>query len=295
MNTEVSRVGTGAPTPAPVAPESKSLEVARTMSATPEILKTDLVVPYLTLGQGLSQAVVDRKVQLGDIYRSTSGEVLGGPDKPVDVIFLSQPKPDWVIEQKGKARFEYRRSIPRTAKNETLPWSFFADEDGLNESELPGKGLSEWRRVKRLTVFAILTKDIEAFQAEMKKADAGELPDPSKALTPVAISFRSTGYNTGKAIGMFAAKAHTMRAAIWKYQVPMWDTLEQNDAGSFYVWQADTNKSKAVPKEYLPFVEEWAQMLARGTDDIVIHEDGDSGGTTPPPREVSEKTRKDVC
>lgn len=277
----------------PQATENKSLEVARA-SATPEILKTDLVVPYLTLGQGLSQAVIDRKVQLGDIYRSTSAEVLGGPDKPVDVIFLSQPKPDWVIEQKGKTRFEYRRSEPRTAKNETLPWSFFADDEGQNVSEIPGKGLSEWRRVKRLTVFAVLTKDIEAFQAEMKKVDLGELPDPSKALTPVAISFRSTGYKTGKDIGMFAAKAHTMRAAIWKYQVPMWDTLEQNDAGSFYVWQADTNKSKPVPKEFLPFVEEWANMLARGTDDIIVHEDGDSGGVAPA-REVSDKTRKDVC
>lgn len=293
MQTEVKETSKPSTLPAPAEHQSKGLEVARSLNATPEILKTDLVVPYLTLGQGLSQAVVDRKVQLGDIYRSTSAEVLGAPDRPVDVIFLSQPKPDWVIEQKGKARFEYRRAEARTAKNETLPWSFFADDEGQNVSDQPGKGLTEWRRVKRLTVFAILTKDIEAFQAEMKKADQGELPDPSKALTPVAISFRSTGYNTGKDILMFAAKAHTMRAAVWKYQVPMWDSLEQNDAGSFYVWKADTNKSKAVPKEYLPFVEEWATMLAQGAE-VIVHEDGDSGGIAPA-REVSEQVKKDVC
>lgn len=293
MNTELQETGTETKSPIPQEGQSRSLEVAR-QGATPEILKTDLVVPYLTLGQGLSQAVIDRKVQLGDIYRSTSAEKLGDPEHPVDVIFLGQPKPDWVIEQKGKTRFEYRKSEPRTAKNETLPWSFWADDDG-NEAQPNAKGATEWRRVKRLTVFAILTKDIEAFQAEMKKAEAGELPDPSKALTPVAISFRSTGYATGKDIGMFAAKAHTMRAAIWRYQVPMWDTLEQNDAGSFYVWKADTNKSKPVPKEFIPFVEEWAGMLARGTEDIIIHEDGDSGGMAAAPKEVSEKTRKDVC
>jgi hypothetical protein len=258
----------------------------------PEILKTDLVVPYLTLGQGLSQAVIDRKVQLGDIYRSTTGEKLGDPEHPVDVIFLSQPKPDWVLEQKGKSKFEYRKSEARHAKNETLPWSFYADDDGNMQQEAPAKGLTEWRRVKRLTVFAILTKDIEAFQAEIKKVDAGELPDPSKALTPVAISFRSTGYNTGKAIGMFGAKAHTLRAHIWRYQVSLWDSLEQNDSGSFYVWQADTVKVKPVPKDYLPFIEQWVAMMA--TTDVAVHEEGD-GGVVAPQREVSEKIKREVC
>lgn len=260
--------------------------------AAPEILKTDLVVPYLTLGQGLSQAVIDRKVQLGDIYKSTEGKKIGDPEHPIEVVFLGQPKPDWVIEQKGKSRFEYRKSEPRHAKNETLPWSFWADDDG-NEMPIAAKGASEWRRVKRLTVFAILSSDIEDFKKEIKKVEAGELPDPSKALTPVAISFRSTGYNTGKDIGMFGAKAHTLRAAIWRYQIPMWGVLEQNDQGSYYVWKTDTTKAKPVLKENLAYLEEWVKMLEAGTE-VVIHEDGDSGGVAPA-REVNEKTRKDVC
>lgn len=261
------------------------------------ILRSDLIVPYLSLGQGLSDAVQEKKVELGDIYRSTTAEKLGDPDHPVSVILLHAPKAEWVYEQKGKSRFEYRRAEPRHAGNETLPWSFWADDD--SQEMAPGaKGATEWRRVKRLTVFALLAGDIEAMKVEMAKVEAGELPDPNKALLPVALSFRSTSYNTGRELINFVAQCASFKTPVYKYQLPMFDVVESNDDGTFYVWKTDRTKTKAVQKDHIPFVEDWIAQLGAGVD-LKVHEDGDTAanGGVGAPRDVNANSAqaKDVC
>lgn len=261
------------------------------VSDAPTILKSDLIVPYMSLGQGLSEAVQEKKVELGDIYRSTSGEKLGDPDHPVDVILLHPPKADWVYEQKGKSKFEFRHTEPRNASNETLPWSFWADDDGV-PMEPGAKGASEWRRVKRLTVFALLPRDIESMKAEMAKVEAGELPDPNKALLPVALSFRSTSYATGRELINFVAQCNTFKTPVYKYQLPLFDVLEKNDDGSFYVWKTDRTKTKAVAKDHIPFVESWIQQLGAGVA-LKVDEEGESATHTAP-RDVN-KNASEVC
>lgn len=262
----------------------------------PQILASDIIVPYIVIGQGLSDAVVEKKVQLGDIYRTTTREIIGNPDKPIDAIFLHAPRADWVYEEKpkGATKFEFRRTEPRHAGNETLPWSFWADDDG-NVVEAGTKGASEWRRVKRLTVFAILPRDVEAAQKEMAKAEAGELPDVSKALTPVVLSFRSSSYKAGKEVTSFYTQAASMKQEMWKYMVQAGTHLEQNDNGAFYVWDIDRTKAKAVPKDMLPLVQDWVAMIAKGAD-ITVHEEGEvSASGTTAPREVNKKAAQDIC
>lgn len=227
-----------------------------------QVLRTDILVPYVVIAQAMSESVQERKAQMGDIVKSTNFEKLGDPDHPLEVIYLHYPKSNWVIEQKpkGGGRFEYRKTIPRDASNELLPWTFWADDDG-NECQPTDKGASEWRRTKQLLVFAILPRDIEAAQAEMAKVEKGELPDPNKALTPVLLSFRSTSYKAGKEVCTFFTQAASMKVPIWKYTLPLGCTFEQNDEGKFYTWKVDRNKTKAVPKDQLVFVEEWVGML----------------------------------
>lgn len=261
----------------------------------PTILKSDLIVPYLSLGQGLSEAVQEKKVELGDIYRSTSAEKLGDPDHPVEVILLHPPKAEWVYEQKGKSKFEYRRSEQRHPGNETLPWSFWADDDGV-EMEPGAKGASEWRRVKRLTVFALLPRDIEAMKAEMAKLETGELPDPNKALLPVALSFRSTSYATGRELINFVSQCASFKTPVWKYSLPLFDVLEKNDEGSFYIWKTDRTKTKAVTKDHMPFVEDWITQLGAGVA-LKVDEEGESAAnaSVAQPRDVNSKVAKEVC
>lgn len=261
-----------------------------------EVLKTDIIIPFVVLGQGLSDAVTEKKVEMGDIYRSTSREVLGSPTKPIEAIFLHCPKPDWVIEQKpkGAQKFEYRKAVPRNASNETLPWQYWADDDGV-EMEPGAKGATEWRRVKRLTVMAILPADIEAQQAEMAKVEAGDLPDPSKALTPVMFSFRSSSYDAGKRLITFFSKAKSLGAQLHRYQLTLFDALEKNDQGAFYVWGIEDAKPKAVPKDLLPYVQQWIELIGAGTN-FNVHEEGESEAfAAPTERVVNERAAKDVC
>lgn len=257
------------------------------------ILKSDLMVPYLSQGQGLSEAVQEKKVQLGDIYRSTTGEILGNPEKPVDVILLAPLKQEWVIQKRGKSRFEFHHVEPRNAANETWPWTFWANEDG-EIMEQGQKGALEWKRVKRLSTFGLLPHDIEAFKLEMKKVEAGELPDPNKALMPVALSFLVTSYKAGKVLANMVTKCATFKVPMWKYVVSLGNAAETNDEGTFYVWKTD-GQTKAVDKDHLPFVEDWISQLGSGVA-LNVHEDAD-GATdmgTQGPREVNPNA-KNVC
>ena len=231
----------------------------------PEVLRSDILVPYVIVGQGTSEAVKDRKVQLGDIYRSTSLEILGNPDKPIEAIFLHYPRALWVIEakQRGSDRFQFVRQEPRNAANETDSWSFWCDDEGTEVDE-GSKGAIEHRRVKQLLVFAILPADIMAAEVEMKKAEEGELPDPTKALTPVLLSFRSTSYKAGKEICTFFAQAESMKVPVWKYTLSVGCVLEKNDDGSFYVWKVDRTKAKAVKKDYWEQIQTWVNLVGQG-------------------------------
>lgn len=237
-----------------------SREVATYQPPPVQILRTDIIVPYLCLAQGMSDAVVARKVQMGDIFRSTTLEKLGDPDKPVEIVFLHYPRADWIIEQKEGERFQYRSQVPRNATNETQEWYFWADDEG-NEVKAGTVGATEWRRVKRFLVFAILLGDLAAFEEELKKVELGELPDPNKAVSPVLVSFRSSSYHTGKEVGAMYTACQTFKTPIWKYKVKISCKLESNDDGSFYVWTLDRNKPAAVTKEQLETVKAWADLV----------------------------------
>lgn len=249
----------------------------------PEVLKSDIILPYVLLAQGMSDAVQERKVQLGDIYRSTTTEKLGDPEHPLEVILLNYPKSDWVIEQKTGSKFEYRGTMPRTAKNEDIPWSYFADHEGVEVPE-GSKGATEWRRVKRMMVYALLPRDVLAHHEELKKVEAGDLPDPNKALTPVILSFRSSSYKAGKECANLFIKARTMKTPVWRYQATLSNYLDKNDDGTFYVWKLDA-AVKAVPKELLTMVEEWVSIVNSGTQ-LKADDQADTQNTGSGPRDV---------
>ncbi len=247
-----------------------------------EILHSDIKIPYVILGQGLSDAVVSGDVAVGDIYRSSNKEILGNVHNPVDVVLLHYPQANWITEckPKGSERWKYKGTSPRHAANETLPWSFYADEAGCEFKDEKGnlfqegdKGALAWRRVKQLRVFAILLSDIKAAADEMKKADKGELPDPSKALTPVVISFRSSSYDAGKDICTFVQRAMTMKQPAFRYVIQMGCVVDKNDEGTFATFKAGTAKPTAVPKEHVAMVEEWAHLVNKSQDTLKTDEE----------------------
>lgn len=245
------------------------------------LVPTDIIIPKVLLMQGMSDFVMTRKAQLGDIVRSTNVEKLGDPEHPFAFIPLSQPESQWVIEVKppGSDKFKYVRQMKRDSTNSGLDWTFHADKDG-NEvpagtpNSLPGK------RVQRLSFFALLPGDVAADQAERAKADRGELPDFSKALTPVLIGMRSFSFPAGKEVVTFFSQAASFKQPAWKYTLQVGCKVKTNEKGTFWHFTVDRSKPQPVAKELLPQVEYWAQIVKNAAGKLQVDEsqDEEAGG-----------------
>jgi hypothetical protein len=250
-----------APNTEVVAAQTTALATAAPPQQQSRIIASDVIVPRVLLMQGTSDFVKERKASLGDIVKSTTLEKLADPDTVLEFIPLTEPTPGWRIEKRavGAQRWEFSKNEPRSAINDGLPWKFNADKDGKFLAE-GAPSSHEWRRVKTLSLFAILPADIRAYKEEMKKADAGELPDLSKALAPVLIDFRSTSFSAGKEVSTFFTQVAQFKATAWKYVLKLSCFLDQNDQGSYYVYKVDRNKPAKVDEAYLPDVEYWVNL-----------------------------------
>ncbi len=259
-------------------------ETGVAVSAPPPVSQSvagDILIPRLLLMQATSDFVGERKAVSGDIVRSTNAEKLGDPDKMIDFIPLNEPVPTWITECRalGAQRWSFKGISPRNASNDHLPWKFNADQDGKPLAE-GVKSPVEWRRVKCLSLFAILPQDIDAFEVEMAKVQKGETPDLSKALTPVQISFRSTSFNAGKEISTYFRQAQSFRMQPHNFMLMLGCQGEKNDQGSFYVFKVDRNKPTPVKSEYLPRVQEWAHLV---TNTVFRIDETGEGDDSPAP------------
>ncbi len=245
-----------------VAVNSNNAVATHHAPANEAILKSDIVIPRVLLMQGLSEFVAQRKAQMGDMVRSSSVEVIGGPEKPISIIPLMHTN-EWRMEEKIGNKFEFRGNEPRTAKNEDLPWDF--KHNG-----------ADWKRTKVINVFALLPGDVEAESAEIKRAqDSGDMPDVAKVLMPVVVSFRSTGYNAGKAVVTHFAKAASMAqygAKAHGYSLPLRCKEDKNDKGTYYVW--DVGPSIKATKEQVAKAEEWLAIIS--STKVKIDETGEN-------------------
>jgi hypothetical protein len=188
---------------------------------------------------------------MGDFVRSTTGEILGNPDKPIRFVPLKMVA-TWIIQEEINGKFEYRRTEPRNASNEQAPWSF--TENG-----------TKWRRVQSLDVYSLLVSDIEKFQSAMSNMADGELPDLNMMLLPVVISFRSMSFKAGKSVATFFAQVRDLlrfnaNAKSYGYSLELQSVADKNDKGSFYVFKIGT--SKKLDAALLPDAERWYQNLS---------------------------------
>lgn len=238
--------------------ENKQLAVNTNTS---DILSSDVVIPRLLLMQGMSDLVKTRKAQAGDIVRSVDAYKMGSPDATFEFIPLSTPIPSWIIERKleGNNRFTYFSREKRTAKNEMAPWQYTADMDG-NE----GKGNIQYRRIKCLSLYVLLPQDIDAFMVEKKKAENGEMPDLSKALTPLLVEFRSTGFRAGKEITTYYTQASQFGTNPSYYKLKLGCAMESSDDNDYYVFTVDRAKPTPITKEQKSYVDYWTGIVNAG-------------------------------
>ncbi len=249
---------------------------------TQEVLNTDILIPRLLLMQGLSDYVSERKAQQGDMIRSTTIEKLGNDSTaPVDFIPLKITM-EYREEEKVMEKFKFRRSVPRTHANENLPWTFYRNPQGQDFDKPGVLGATEWRRVKVINCFALLPQDIDAFQVEMARvSESGEMPDLTKTVLPVMISFKSTSFNAGKSVSTFFAqveemKQHAPGVRAHAYTLPLTCAPDKNDKGNYFVFKVGSPKK--LDAKYLPQAERWLNTL-HALKEIKIDDSGDDSET----------------
>lgn len=225
-----------------------------------KMLASDLKVPRLLLMQGTSNFVKERKAQMGDLVRSTDAVKFGDPEGTVTCIALTEPTPTWIEEVKmpGQSRFKFKGIVPRTAKNDDLPWTFMTE---INDTQV------EARRIKALTAYVLVLDSIDEFIKEKAKVqnDPEYTVDLSKALTPLLVTFRSTSLNAGKDINSIFAKARQFGSNPSYYTFDLGCTLVSKNSDTYYVFSVDLTKSKPAKLDYREYIDYWKNIVQTET------------------------------
>ncbi len=224
----------------------------------------DILIPRILVAQATSKCVADEKVAFGSLFRSTSLETVGGKGKPLSFIPLTHWK-SWVLLKRAneKKPYEFDSIEEFTPENRGRPWTW--------EGKNPEGVLEQWKAEQNLNFFALLLTDIDRDAAAREAfLKTGKMPNLSHSLSPVAISFKSTGYKAGKILVTHFAKASDFGVAPF-VSVFQLDTEKGNaDAGSFYVptlVQADD----PTPEKYFDVAMKWRDIV--GKQKVKIDED----------------------
>lgn len=249
-----------------------------------QILASDMVLPKMMLMQGLSDFVSERAkspdgtvISPGHLVRSTTKEILGSPEAPVEIVPLKYES-IWMLtefpadakDKKGR----FRGILPRDAglhdgeraekdcTGEALPWDFTV-------------GVTPWRRTKIIRLYALLPQDILSYQQEIRQAvEKGEIPDLDKTLMPIVIDFKVTSYQTGRDVATHFLKVKDMAkygAVPYGYTLKLGVSAEKNDSGHFFVLTKVGGSAK-LEAEALPEAARWFKLLTSGQK-VQVHEE----------------------
>lgn len=211
---------------------------------------SDILIPKLLVGQATSKLVQEEKVGFGQIWRSTTGEVLGGKGKPFEVIPLTLTK-TWILSEKVSGRFEFRGVEPFTAANKDKPWVWSENKDGKT---------TEWKREQALNFYILLPRDVLADLAARKAfADTGELPDTEASLLPCLLQFKSTSYKAGKTLVTHFAKAADFGVPPFSNTFMLDTEKVTGDTNSWFIYKVE-KAGKTEPK-FLEACNKWRDIV----------------------------------
>lgn len=198
----------------------------------PTLSKRDLVIPRIHMMQGLSEKVTAGEASFGELVDSVSGEVLGGPKQPLEIIPISMKKLVVVEEYDAKSKkYHYKETLPGTPENEALPY----EEEGI-------------KRTGMMSFFVLLPRDV---------AQGGAIP---KVLT-----IRGTSRQAGR---IMATQMYAINASATPWLPPPAFTftlsvkIEKNEKGTYAVFEA--KKGRASTPEELAVAFNWHEQISKG-------------------------------
>lgn len=260
---------------APMAAMTPAEIEAAKSTGTQEVVASDVLIPRLLLMQGISPLVTQRKAQIGDLIRSTTGEKLGDPEHPIEIVPLKMVN-TWINFETAKSaktqKPAFRGMEERGAHNEQLPWEYVGPQ-----------GQEMFRR-KAITLYALVPGDVAAYNAEIERSiAAGEAPDLNRTIMPVVITIQSTSFkHAGKKCASFFNSVRVNQARVptlapFQYILTLRGREEKKGDNAWYVMDFDPAKplkDAAVRAE----AANWVKIL--GTSKVRVDETGeeDDGG-----------------
>ena len=217
----------------------------------------DVLIPKLLLMQGQSEFVSEGKAKAGDIVRSTTGEILGGTAKGVEIIpFLTFKT--WILSENTGSKFEYRGVAAYTADNcnDPLEWK---DSGRV------------WRRDRCLNFYVLLPADVQReIDALNNLNKTGEFPDPKDALVPCVLSFRRTSYGAGRVLSDHFVRAASFGRPPCVSKFTLNSKIEKNDQGTYYI---NTVEAAGMSTEtQIQTCKKWYDIISANKNSVKVDE-----------------------
>ena len=208
--------------------QNQAKEMAQAMSDT-GIDVGDLEIPKVMLMQNTSEFVSDNLARLGDIVNTMSMEVLGGFEKPVEMVPLKLYKTLRIYDISGSEP-KFMREEPLNAENAKLPW------EG-NEGGTPIK------RMTHMNYFILLKKEMD-----------------EDSSFPLVVSFKSTGIQAGKQLATHLFKKLSLNQLPYADTVMLTSTKEKKGTNTYAVF--GIGKGQKLSEKGLQDAQAWLARLA---------------------------------
>lgn len=210
----------------------------RADDATPTTIDPkDITIPRLVVMQGMSKFVAQETAQPGDIANSVTGEVLAGKGKTIKFVPLSHFKT--IIRSKNVGK-----GLPQFVSQEA--WNPKTHANLEWEETIDGV---EYYNTSCLNFYVLLERDLD-----------------NPAAFPYLLTFRRSSYRNGKKLVNHFMQMDMMKAEPWFGTLELLASKEQNDEGTFYVF--DIKVSSQTDPKYAPKIRMWADTLRKNAHKV---------------------------
>lgn len=212
----------------------------------------DITIPRLLLMQNTSEYVGDGKAKLGDFINSQTLEIVGGVEKPLDVVPLKFFKNIRVMDV-SEGQPKLKRIEPWTQSGEDKPW------DGIED----GKPV---RRYLAFNFFVLLYSDLENEEA-----------------FPVVLSFKSTNLSqAGKPFASAIFKRSLLGQAIYGKTIKVAVKRVKKESNTWAVNEVLSGKDdcRKLNEAQLGTAMQWVAMLETMKVTIADEDAEEEGSTT---------------
>lgn len=200
----------------------------------------DIIIPKILTMQPVSKLVHDEKAKVGELRGSLEANLLGNKDKGAEFIPFHRFKTR-VTFKKEKGKQKFLGQIPWTPEHEGTPRLEIID--GV-----------EHEHYETYNVYCLLPDDIKA-----------GMP------FPYLISFRSTGYQAGKALETARTKLQMAKKPFAAKVFTLGVNKTENDKGTFYV--PTISMGRDTTEEELKAITSWHDMLSKAASVAVDDSD----------------------